>query len=119
MQITVQLPDDLAQRSDPAHAALEAFVIEGYRSGALSQAQAGGLLGLSRYEFEGFLKEHQIGQHAYDVEDLAGDWAAIQRDKERRLTEYTAWLRDCPDAAGLSIEPTNDKGPFPYQWKIC
>jgi len=29
MQITVQLPDDLAQRPDPAREALEAFAIEG------------------------------------------------------------------------------------------
>ncbi len=35
-----------------------------------------------------------------------------------RVNCYTRWLRDCPGAANLSIEPTSDKGPFPYQWKI-
>jgi predicted HTH domain antitoxin len=118
MQINVQLPDDLALRPDPARAALEAFVIEGYRSGALSHAQSGSLLGLSRFEFEGFLKDRQIGEHAYNVDELKKDWTTVQQDNERRLGRYTAWLRECPDAAGLSIEPTNDKGPYPYQWKI-
>lgn len=118
MQITVQLPDDLAQRPDPARAALEAFTIEGYRSGALSPAQAAALLGLSRFEFEGFLKDRQIYDQAYGVADFKTDWTAVQRDIEGRLTQYTAWLRDCPDAAGLSIEPGNDEGPYPYQWKI-
>jgi hypothetical protein len=36
MQITVQLPDDLAQHPNAAREALEAFAIEGYRSGVLS-----------------------------------------------------------------------------------
>jgi len=118
MQITVQLPDDLAQRPDPGRAALEAFVIEGYRSGALSNAQAGGLLGLSRLGFEGFLKERQISDHAYDVKDLDHDWANVQRDAQRRLDQYTDWLRNCPEASGLVIEPASDNGPYPYQWKI-
>jgi predicted HTH domain antitoxin len=118
MQITVQLPDDLAQRPDPGRTALEAFVIEGYRSGALSNAQAGELLGLSRVGFEGFLKQRQVSEHAYDVKDLERDWANVQRDVQRRLDQYTEWLRQCPEASSLAIEPTNDKGPFPYQWKI-
>jgi predicted HTH domain antitoxin len=118
MQITVQLPDDLSQRPDPGRAALEAFVIEGYRSGALSNAQAGELLGLSRIGFDGFLKERQISEHAYDVKDLDRDWANVQRNTQRRLDQYTDWLRNCPRASGLAIEPTNDKGPYPYQWKI-
>jgi predicted HTH domain antitoxin len=118
MQITVQLPDDLAQHPDPARAALEAFAIEGYRFGALSQAQAAALLGQSRFEFEGFLKDRQISEYAYGAEELKKDFAAVQQDIERRLAEYTGWLRACPDAAELFIEPTSDKGPFPYQWKI-
>jgi hypothetical protein len=36
MEITLKLPDDLAQHADPAREALEALVIEGYRSGALA-----------------------------------------------------------------------------------
>jgi predicted HTH domain antitoxin len=119
MQITVQLPDDLAQRPGGERAALEAFVIEGYRSGVLSGAQAGGLLGLSRLGFEGFLKERQVFEHAYDVNDLERDWTNAQKDVQRRLGQYTEWLQNCPEAAGLAIAPTSDNGPFPYQWKVC
>jgi hypothetical protein len=74
MQITVQLPDDLAQRPNPAREALEAFAIEGYRSGALSAYQVRLLLGFeTRYELDGFLKDHQVWEHAYSVEDLEKD----------------------------------------------
>jgi hypothetical protein len=40
MQITVELPDDLEQHPNSGREALEALVIEGYRSGKLSQYQA-------------------------------------------------------------------------------
>jgi predicted HTH domain antitoxin len=73
MRITVQLPDDLTQHPNPAREALEALAIEGYRSGALSHYQASQLLGLSRFEFEGFLKERNIYDHAYSIEDLEQD----------------------------------------------
>jgi predicted HTH domain antitoxin len=74
MQIIVQLPDDLAQHPDPAREALEAFAIESYRSGALSAYQTRLLLGFeTSYELDGFLKEHQVWDHAYSVEDLEKD----------------------------------------------
>jgi predicted HTH domain antitoxin len=73
MQITVQLPDDFSQHPDPGREALEALAIEGYRAGTLSHFQAGQLLGLSRFEFDGFLKERHIDDHAYDLEDLEQD----------------------------------------------
>jgi len=73
MEITVKLPDDLAQRQNPGREALEALVIEGYRSGALSHYQASQFLGLSRFQFDGFLKQRNIHEHAYSVEDLDQD----------------------------------------------
>jgi predicted HTH domain antitoxin len=73
MEITVKLPDDLAEHSNPAREALEALVVEGYRSGAFSDYQASQLLGLSRLAFEGFLKERNIHEHAYNAEDLKQD----------------------------------------------
>lgn len=80
MQITVQLPDDLAQRPNPAREALEAFAIEGYRSGALSAYQTRILLGFeTRYELDGFLKEHGVWERAYSVEDLEKDAEAFER----------------------------------------
>jgi Uncharacterised protein family (UPF0175) len=78
MQVTVELPDDLAQHADPTRDALEAFAIAGYRSGALSPYQTRLLLGFeTRYELDGFLKKHEIWDHAYSIEDLEADASAF------------------------------------------
>ena len=79
MKITVELPDDVAQRPDPGREALEALAIEGYRSGALTHYQASQLLGLSRFQFDGFLKNRNIYDHAYDLEDLEQDMETLRR----------------------------------------
>ena len=73
MEITVKLPDDLVQHDDPGRKALEALVIEGYRSGALSHYQGSQLLGISRLEFDSFLKERNIYDHAYGIEEFNQD----------------------------------------------
>jgi hypothetical protein len=79
MQVTVEIPDDMAQRltppgQDPARTTLEAVAIEGYRSGALTALQTRRLLGFeTRYELDGFLKEHNVWEHAYSLEDLVWD----------------------------------------------
>src|SRR5438105_4048404 len=73
MKITVELPDDIAKHADPGWEALEALVIEGYRTGALTHYQASQLFALSRFEFDGFLKDREIFEHAYDIEDLNRD----------------------------------------------
>lgn len=85
MQITVQLPDDLAQHPNAGREALEALAIEGYRAGALSHHEASQLLGLSRFEFDGFLKERKIYEHAYDEEDLDRDLDTFRRLQARGL----------------------------------
>ena len=73
MEIMVHLPDDLVQRADPGRQALEALALDGYRSGAFTQYQAGQILGVSRLEFEGLLKQLNIQENAYDVEDFEED----------------------------------------------
>ncbi len=82
MEITVKLPDHLAQHADPGREALEALVVEGYRSGALSHYQASQLLGISRFEFDGFLKGRNILEHAYDAEDLEQDRKTLRQLEE-------------------------------------
>lgn len=88
MEITVKLPDDLAERKNPGREALEALVVEGYRSEALTHYQASQLLGLSRLAFDGFLKERNIYEHAYSADDLKQDEETLQRleskDSSRR-----------------------------------
>jgi predicted HTH domain antitoxin len=92
MQVTVEIPDDMAQRlallgSDPARAALESLAIEGYRSGALSAFQTRRLLGFeTRYELDGFLKAHNVWEHSYGLEELEQDRQTIkQLESEGRL----------------------------------
>jgi predicted HTH domain antitoxin len=79
MKITVELPDDVAQRPNAGREALEALAIEGYRSGALTHHEASRLLHVSRLEFGALLKSHQIEDHAYDVEDLEQDLATLEQ----------------------------------------
>jgi len=92
MQVTLEIPDEMAEwlaskGQEPARAALEALAIEGYRSGSLSPLQTRLLLGFeTRYEFDGFLKQHRVWEHAYDLEDLEQDRKTMQQlEAEGRL----------------------------------
>lgn len=85
MEIIVRLPDDLAAHPNPGREALEALVIEGYRSGSLSHYEASQFLGLNRFEFDGFLKERHIYEHAYDVEDLEQDRETLRQLQAKGL----------------------------------
>jgi predicted HTH domain antitoxin len=88
VEITVELPNDFAQRPDPAREAVEALAIAGYQSGKLTAFQASRLLGFgSRFEFDRFLKAHNIYDHAYGVGDLAADLETLRNldeDSEQR-----------------------------------
>jgi predicted HTH domain antitoxin len=73
MQLTVELPNDLAEQADPAHIALEAIAVEGFKTGALTKQQARGLLGLGRIAFEDLLKTKGEFDSFYNVDDLMND----------------------------------------------
>lgn len=66
MNLTVQIPDELAKRltaagDDLSRRALEAFALEEYKDERISKAELRRLLGLeTRYELDGFLKAHKI-----------------------------------------------------------
>ena len=85
MKIVVELPDDLVQHADPAREALEILAIEGYRSGALTHHQASQLLGLSRFEFDDFLVDRNVHDHAYSPVDLEQDLADLERLRAQGL----------------------------------
>ena len=92
MQVTVEIPDDMALRlavsgQEPARTTLEAVAIEGYRSGALTASQTRRLLGFeTRYELDGFLKAHNVWENSYSLEDLEQDRRTLQQlDAEGRL----------------------------------
>ena len=74
MQITVELPDDLARQMipaglDPARTALEDMAVEAYRAHRLTEHQLATLLGLGRYELDGFLKRREVWLE-YSMDDL-------------------------------------------------
>ncbi len=85
MQVTLEIPDDMAHRlapngQDPARASIEAIAIEGYRSGALTTAQTRRLLGFqTRYQLDGFLKAHNVWERAYSLEDLELDRITMRK----------------------------------------
>jgi len=89
MQITVDIPEELVavlagSGQDLPRAVMEAIGLEAYRQGRLSGYQLRLLLGIpSRYELEGFLKEHEI--YDYTVEDLEKDLANLSSRQKTRV----------------------------------
>jgi hypothetical protein len=88
MQVTLDIPDDLATAlagagQDLSRAALEAIGIEAYRQRRISGYQLRLLLGIpSRYELDGFLKEHKV--YDYTIEDFEKDLATIMTTREKQ-----------------------------------
>jgi len=85
MQLTIELPDEIAREllakngTDLTGIVLEMVALEGYRSGELTHAQVGRLLGLEcRFDVDAFLKAHDASLH-YTVGDLEQDRAAHRR----------------------------------------
>lgn len=80
VQITIELPSDLAHHADPARETVEAAAIAGYRSGSLTAYQARILLGFrTRWEFAAFLKERGIYDDSYTPADLDRDFENAMR----------------------------------------
>ena len=89
IQIKVDLPNDLTQHPDPAREAIEALAIAGYRSGKLTASQASRLLGFtSRFDFDGFLKDRNIFDHAYSLDDLEADVEALNKADQNRADHH-------------------------------
>jgi len=84
MDLTLHIPDDVAQRlplsgSDLSRRALEAFALEEYKAGRLTDAQLRQWLGLeTRDALDGFLKAHEVWLN-FTSEDLALERAALRR----------------------------------------
>jgi Uncharacterised protein family (UPF0175) len=84
MEVTVDIPDDVAERlkaagSDLSRRALEAFALEEYRRGQLTKAELRRLLGFgTRDALDGFLKAHDIFE-SYSLDD----WERERNDLQR------------------------------------
>jgi hypothetical protein len=76
MNVTVQIPDDLAKRlaaagGDLSRRALEAFALEEYKGGNLTKPELRRLLGYeTRAALDVFLKEHGLVEDLPTVADL-------------------------------------------------
>ncbi|MBZ5725575.1 MAG: UPF0175 family protein [Acidobacteriia bacterium] len=87
MQITLQLPEDIAQGlaarwKDLPRAALESLALEAYRSHALTAAELRRLLGFETpMQVDAFLKEHEI--YDYTAADFEQDRETLRQLRMR------------------------------------
>ena len=84
MQVTVELPDDIARclkekQPDLSRSVLEAIAVEAVREGTISAGRAAEMLGISRDEMDAILKRADVYLD-YTLEDLERD-----RETHRRL----------------------------------
>jgi hypothetical protein len=84
MDLTVQIPDDLARSmsasgGDLSRRALEALALEEFKSGHLTKPELRRLLGFgTRYRLDGFLKSHGVYEE-YAMEDFDRDRDALKQ----------------------------------------
>jgi len=83
MQVTVEMPDQVARQWGETPNAvgrhvMEDAAIEGYRAGRLSQRQVGAMLGLDYWQTETFLNERAVPLN-YSSADLAADNATLEK----------------------------------------
>ena len=83
MQVTVELPDQVARQWGETPDAvgrhvLEDAAIEGYRAGRLSQRQVGTTLGLDYWQTEGFLHKRGVPLN-YSTADLEADSLTLDK----------------------------------------
>ena len=94
MQITVELPDEMARQMipaglDPARTALEDMAVEAYRAHRLTEHQLATLLGMERYELDGFLKRREVWIES-TVDDLRQEVEVGERLWKKRQQELAA-----------------------------
>ena len=84
MNLTVKIPDDIAGQlsaagGDLARRALEAWALEEYKSGSLTEDGLRRMLGFgTRYQLDGFLKAHDVWVE-YTVDDFRREIASLER----------------------------------------
>jgi len=83
MEVTIELPEDVAQvflanGKNIEREVLEATALEGYRTGKLSHAQVGRMLDLSRFKTDALLKQHDVSLN-YTIEDLEADRQTLDK----------------------------------------
>jgi hypothetical protein len=82
VNLTVEIPDDIANRlteagADLSRRALEAFALEELKTGRITEPELCRMLGLARLELDGFLKSHGVYDD-YTLEDFEKERAALK-----------------------------------------
>ena len=89
MEITLTIPDSVAEQlQNGSNAAvgrklLELAALEGYKSGALTSPQIQEMLGIDRFELDGFLKSHGV-LFEYSPEEVEEEFEAIRKFQAAR-----------------------------------
>ena len=84
MELTVQIPDDVAASmsasgGDLSRRALEALALEEFKSGHITKAELRRLLDFATgHQLDGFLKAHEVYED-YTIEDLEKELAGLKR----------------------------------------
>ncbi|MBU6411225.1 MAG: UPF0175 family protein [Verrucomicrobia bacterium] len=83
MQVTVEMPDQVARQWGATPEAvsrrvLEDAAVEGYRVGRLSQRQVGAMLGFDYWQAEDFLTKRGVPLN-YSPADLAADASTLEK----------------------------------------
>lgn len=83
MEVSLQIPDDIAAHlsaagCDLSRRALESFALEELRTGRITGRQLREMLGLARIELDGFLKSHGV-YHDYTMDDLDREIEGLKR----------------------------------------
>lgn len=84
MQVTLDIPDDLAAQitaagKDPARAALEAFLVDAYHNRQIFEGQIKSILGYgTRMQVHALLAEHNVPLN-YDIEQFEEDMKTLHR----------------------------------------
>ena len=85
MEVTIRVPDKLAQRlstaGDVSRQILESFALEGYCNNSLTLLEVSELLGFERVETEDFLGRHNVPLAQIDEAEL---------EREAKLFEEAA-----------------------------
>ena len=103
MNITVQIPDDLAERlgapSDLSRLALEALALDAFRGARLTKPELGRLLGCEPAQIDDFLNRHGIIQ----LDDAA-------RERARQAADRIIEMGKGVTLGGISIKELINEG---------
>lgn len=84
MSVTFRLPIELEEKlreesPDINAEAREAYALELFRQGKVSHHELSGLLGLDRFQTDGYLKRHNVVEGSLTMEDLEEQSATLDR----------------------------------------